>query len=88
LKVFFYMGRNPDNKSGVSWKMWKIERNGRVVTTWWGPAHINGRRVTPSRALQSKTVEFSSAGDAKEHERLRVQNKLWVGYERQPRRRR
>ena len=26
MKIFFYMDRNPNNVSGVSWKIWKIER--------------------------------------------------------------
>jgi hypothetical protein len=36
VKIFFYMGRNPANKSGVSWKIWKVQRAGRTVTVFWG----------------------------------------------------
>ena len=36
MKIFFYMGRNRLTKSGVSWKIWKIKREGRKVTTYPG----------------------------------------------------
>jgi hypothetical protein len=51
MKIFFFMDRNPNNKSGVSWKIWKIERSGRAVTVWWGPAVIVRRRPTPEQDL-------------------------------------
>ena len=42
MKVLFFMGRNSSNRSGVSWKIWKIRRKGRVVTVSWGPARHQG----------------------------------------------
>ena len=87
MKTFFFMGRNPKNKSGVSWKVWKVERDGRAVTTWWGPARVEKRRVVPTGALRSKTVRFPSAEDASDHELARIHEKRWKGYEQRPRRR-
>ena len=87
MKIFFLMGRNPANKSGVSWKIWKIHRNGKSVTTWWGPARIVQRRVVAKGNLQSKPRTFPSATAAKEFERVRIQSKITGGYEVRPRRR-
>lgn len=87
MKTFFFMGRNPKTKSGVSWKVWKIEREARAVTTWWGPARVERRKVVPVGTLQSKTVPFSSRGDAVEHELARIREKRRKGYEQRPRRR-
>lgn len=85
MKTFFYMGRNPRTKSGVSWKIWKIERAARSVTTWWGPARIHKRRPVPVGTLQSNTVRFSSTAAAAEYEMARIKNKVSKGYERRPR---
>ncbi len=85
MKIFFFMGRNPNNKSGVSWKIWKIQRVGRSVTTWWGPAHLQNRKVVPVHTLQSKTLRFRSVDAASRHESSRIQNKVSKGYERRPR---
>lgn len=85
MKNFFYMGRNPRTKSGVSWKIWKIERNGRAVTTWWGPAQLHKRRPVPTGVLQSNIVRFPSVAEAVDSERRLIQSKLRKGYERWPR---
>ena len=84
MKVFFYMGRNPRNKSGVSWK---IEVTGRRVTTLWGPACLRGRSVIAAGPLQSKTRTFPTDLAAVAHERKKISEKLAKGYERKPRRR-
>ncbi len=84
MKTFFYMRRNPRTKSGVSWKIWKIERDGRAVTTWWVPARIHKRRSVPVGTLQSNTVRFPSTAAAAENETVRIKNKLSKGYERRP----
>jgi hypothetical protein len=86
MKLFFFMDRNPNNKSGVSWKMWKIERIGREVTVWWGPATVVRRRPTPVNTLQSKTWRFRTDERAKEAEQQRIQAKLNKGYKRMVRR--
>jgi len=86
MKILFYMGRNDRNKSGVSWKIWKIQRSGRTLTTWWGPAGIQGRTVVPKSRLQEKENQFSSIEEAKAQENLRIEAKLRKGYERRPRR--
>jgi hypothetical protein len=80
MKVFFYMDQNPNNKSGVSWKMWKINRIGREVTVWWGPATVVRRRPQPVNTLQSKTWRFRTEAQAKEDAQRRIDEKLSKGY--------
>src|SRR5260370_38141011 len=87
MKVLFYMGHNSNNKSLVSWKMWKIKRNERAVTVWWGPATVVDRRPTPVNTLQTKTWRFRTETQAKEEEHRRIQEKLNKGYERMSKRR-
>jgi hypothetical protein len=84
MKNFFFMGRNPRNKSGVSWKIWRIERKSSSVTTWWGAAVVKNRRVVPASALQSKTVKFPNVEAAMAHETGRIKSKLTKGYEVRP----
>ena len=44
MKTFFYMGRNRQNVSGVSWKIWKIERRGRKgLARQKRPAALHGK---------------------------------------------
>jgi hypothetical protein len=47
MKLYYFFGPNPKNKSGVSWKLWKVERKGRELTVWWGSATIDDRRRYP-----------------------------------------
>ena len=84
MKSFFFMGRNPQTKGGVSWKIWRIERKSTAVTTWWGPAIVEARRAVPANTLQSKTVRFRSEETAKAHEESRIKSKLAKGYETRP----
>ena len=84
MKVLVYMGPNPANVSGVSWKMWKIGRKGRQVTAWWGKATISRHRLVPVNKLATKTWRFRTEALAKEYETGRVQRKLGSGYERVP----
>jgi hypothetical protein len=82
VKIFFYMGRNPENKSGVSWKIWKIQRKAKTVTTWWGAAKIHNRKVIAIRALQTKTLPpFPSIEAAAADEAQRIRSKRLKGYE-------
>jgi predicted DNA-binding WGR domain protein len=85
MKIFFYMGRNAANKSGVSWKIWKIARSGRTVTTFWGRATLKDRKVTPAGTLQSKTLRFPSPDAALDYESQRIRSKLRKGYQRRTR---
>lgn len=85
MKIFFYMGRNSANKSGVSWKLWKIERSGRAVTMIWGPAMLRKRKVTAAGTLQSKTRRFQSDEAARDYEARKIKNKLSKGYQRRTR---
>jgi hypothetical protein len=85
VKIFFYMGRNGANKSGVSWKLWKISRAGRTVTVFWGQAKLQNRKVMPVGALQSKSRRFPSLDAAREFEENRIREKLGKGYQRRTR---
>lgn len=87
MRSFFFMGRNSKNKSGVSWKIWRIARQGRDVTLSWGPAVIVRRIVVPAGTLQTKLVRFPSVDAARRYEADRVRRKLAKGYERGTRRR-
>jgi predicted DNA-binding WGR domain protein len=81
MRTFFYFGRNPQNKSGVSWKLWKIERQGRTVSFAWAPAVIRKRRVVPAGALQLRKTKFRSVSAAVEHFKRRIREQLRKGYE-------
>jgi hypothetical protein len=85
MKTFFYMKRNPQNISGTSFKIWKIERKSRKVTRWWAPAECNDRRVCPSCTLQTCVVRFRSEREAVDYEKRLVRSKLAKGYELVPR---
>jgi hypothetical protein len=86
MKTFFYMGHNRKNVSGVSWKIWKIERKGRKVTFWWGPATIFRRKPIPTSTLQKMEWRLSTEEKAIEVEGLRIEEKLRGGYKRSARR--
>ena len=85
MKIFFFTGRNPSNKSGVSWKIWKIDRKARTVTTWWGPAEVRNRRVVFAAKPQNKANPFASVQAALDHERKLIAAKVKKGYERRTR---
>lgn len=85
MKTFFYMGLNRENKGGVSWKIWKIERQGNRVTTRWGRAVIVTHKAVPKGRFQSKSWSFRTEAAAQEYERKRIRGKLAKGYERSPR---
>jgi hypothetical protein len=88
MKTFYYMGHNPAMKSRVSWKLWKINRNGLELTTWWGPATVVHRKPKPTHALQTKNWHFQTEAQAKEDEERRIRQKLREGYKRMGMRRR
>jgi len=85
MKIFFYMGRNASTRSGLSWKIWKISRRGKIVTTRWGPAELLSRKVVPSASLQSKVQKFGTVQEAVNFENKIIQSKLNKGYERRTR---
>lgn len=86
MTILYFMGTNSANISKVSWKLWKIERKGREVTVWWGPATIVKRKVKPANTLQSKAWRFRTEDAAKQDQARRIKEKLNKGYERKPRR--
>lgn len=81
------MDRNDQNVSRVSWKIWKIQRKGNRLQTWWGPAEIGPRRIpVPKHELQTKSWTFRTEEAARENEQRRIRKKANEGYERKPRR--
>ena len=88
VKIFFYFGRNPRNISGMSAKIWKIERRATTVTVWWGRAQLIDRRPVDVSGFESKAwPPFKSVKAAREFEMKRIEVKLRQGYQRNPRRR-
>jgi predicted DNA-binding WGR domain protein len=81
------MGTNPRLHSKVSMKMWKIQCDGRDVTTWWGRGGMDARkrRAIPRQELQTKTRSFRTAAEAREFESALIREKLSEGYERNSR---
>lgn len=90
MRVYFFSGRNDTLKSGMSTKIWKIERRLRVVQVWWGPAKydIRSRRYQLLREPLTKQWRLPSEGQAAKEMEARIARKLEEGYERNPRRRR
>jgi len=87
MKTLFYTGRNDRNLSRLSWKIWKIERQGKRVTASWGAAEVIRRKVAP-KYLLSRSWSFRSEQAAREDEQRRIAEKLSEGYERTPKRKR
>jgi hypothetical protein len=82
MSTYFFMGRNDQNVSGVSWKLWRIVRSSTSVTVWWGPAHVVKRKIVAKGRLQSKTwPSFRTQREALAFRRARVQEKLREGYQ-------
>ena len=46
MRIFFYVGRSDGNKCGMTSTFWKIERKGKVIRKWWGPAEIRNNLKT------------------------------------------
>jgi hypothetical protein len=86
MKTFLYMGRNDDNVTGMSYKMWRIERKDRNVTVWYGSAIVKSRRPLPARELSTKSWTFGNKDAAIENEKRRIREKENEGYQRIPRR--
>jgi predicted DNA-binding WGR domain protein len=81
MRVYFFFGRNDALKSGVSFKIWKIERRGRDVHVWWGRAIYNAktRRPEPERELSTKKWRFNSDEQAIAQLANRIDSKLKEG---------
>ncbi len=85
MKTFFFMGRNPQNRSGVSWKIWKVERAGRRVVVRWGPAILRSRRPVFAHDPQERERRFATSEAARRFEESKIREKLRTGYERRTR---
>ncbi len=85
MKIFFFMGRNSRTRSGLSWKIWKIARYGRSVTTYWGPARLHLRKVVHGAYTRSLTRRFKSLAEAIAYEKQLIAAKRKKGYQRRTR---
>lgn len=85
MKILYFMGRNPENRSGVSWKIWKIARYGRVVEVRWGPATLRNRRPVMVGVGTTRRWSFTSEAMAIKSEAARLREKLQKGYQRRSR---
>ena len=81
MRILYYMGRNSANKTGVSWKIWKIERKSRTVFRYWGSAVVEKRKVVPKGKLQSVKTVFRSEKRAETFVVECVGRKMAKGYE-------
>jgi hypothetical protein len=88
MKTFSYMGPNEENVSGMSYKIWKIERRNRTVTVWYGGAIVKSRRPVPGHGQRTKSWTFANQDAAIENEKRRIREKENEGYKRIPRRKR
>jgi hypothetical protein len=88
MKKFFYIGPNKELRSGFSIKFWKIERKGKTVTAYWGPAQLDHlkRRVLVASWTQSCSWIFNSTTQAKLDLERRIDSQLRHGYYRLRRR--
>lgn len=80
MPTFHYLGHNPRNKSGTSFKLWRITVNGRVLRTTWGPVKVVKRKVVPVGKYQSKSWRYRTPAIAREEMRYRIGAKLAKGY--------
>jgi predicted DNA-binding WGR domain protein len=85
MKILFFMGRNARNRSGFSWKFWKVARRGKSVTTHWGPAKLHMRRVLPESYTKTLTRKFRTLTEAIAHENRLIESKERKGYQRRTR---
>jgi hypothetical protein len=85
MKILFFMGRNSSNRSGVSWKIWKIGRKGRVVTVSWGPARLHDRKPVLASSARVLEYRFASLEEARKFEAKKLNEKGNKGYQRRTR---
>lgn len=85
MKTFFFMGRNPRNRSGLSWKIWKVQRTGRSVVVRWGPAIVRRRKPVFAHTPQERERRFTTVEAAQRFEESRIAEKVRTGYERRTR---
>ena len=83
MKMLIYFGSNVKRVYGVSKKIWKIQRRGRIITAYWGSAIWTGKRPQPGQ-LRSRTWRLRTEALAIAEEKRRINEKLNEGYERIP----
>lgn len=89
MRKHFFVGPNKQLKSGMSIKVWKIERRDRRVQVWWGRARLDQskRRVRSKGTLTTRWWDFSTSSVVEDQMWLRIHSKVLTGYKRNLRRR-
>jgi hypothetical protein len=80
MRIFSYFGENDLNQCGNSGKIYKIERRGRTVHAWWGPAGWEDMRPFPVGTLQHKQWTKRSPYAAEEFRLYKIAEKEREGY--------
>ena len=88
MKIFYYFGRNAKTKGGTSAKLWKIERRGKVVHTWFGPADMVNRQLVPRGKLRTHQAAHPTEDAARADEKRRIAEQEKQHYQRKATRRR
>lgn len=89
MRKHFFVGPNKQLKSGMSIKVWKIERRDRRVQVWWGRARLDQskRRVRSKGTLTTRWWDFSTSSVVEDQMWRRIHSKVLTGYKRNLRRR-
>ena len=78
--TLYFTGPNPKNQSGVSWKLWRIRRAGRVIVISWGPAKIVKRRPVFIYEQKAAPYKFPTIAAAQAFRSKCLNAKLRAGY--------
>ena len=86
VKSFIYIGPNSKTDGDFSSKIWKIERKGKRIITWWGSVEVvknkrGYKRAEPVALLLSHKRNFPNEDAARRFEQERIESKLTKGYE-------
>jgi hypothetical protein len=89
MRKYFFVGPNKQLKSGLSFKVWKIERRNRRIQVWWGRGRFDEsrRRVRSKGILTTRWWDLPTTSAAKDEMQQRIRSKVRSGYKRNPRRR-
>ena len=85
MKIFCFHGPNRKTKSGISSKLWKIERRGRKLYIWNGPADMIGRKTVVRAKLVARVISYKTEEAARAGEAKRIQAQKAHGCYRKPR---
>jgi predicted DNA-binding WGR domain protein len=79
-RVLVYLGRNDNNLSRASYKIYMVGSRGRTVRVKWGAVEVQNRSIVPTY-LQMKSRVFPTKVAAHLHVLNLIERKLASGYE-------